>query len=286
MKKGKHIGRLRRLSKCVASFSLALAMFLGFMPETALVRAETASDDFSTESTSLNEMDFDLPDFDDNEFESTSTPAPAFDDDFDTTTTTASASSSAMDFSDLYDEETIAGEHSTMYDDDEEDDTKKKTRVPVIICIVCAIICIIATLLVLFVIPSKYNWNKHQKTTDNSEWVSPIEEIPLNVTPVPQEPVEQPDENVPSPVAPEAEEDKIIVAPQPELVVPVPAPAPAEKPRTTGDIRYRIKWGDTLWDISEAYYKNPWRYPRIARYNNIKNPDLIISGTDILIPEE
>jgi len=49
---------------------------------------------------------------------------------------------------------------------------------------------------------------------------------------------------------------------------------------------YRIKWGDTLWDIADAYYKNPWRYPRIARYNNIKNPDYIISGTTIRIPAE
>ncbi|MDR1177283.1 MAG: LysM peptidoglycan-binding domain-containing protein [Spirochaetaceae bacterium] len=47
---------------------------------------------------------------------------------------------------------------------------------------------------------------------------------------------------------------------------------------------YRIRWGDTLWDISEAFYRNPWLYPRIARFNNIRNPDLIISGTTIRIP--
>lgn len=48
--------------------------------------------------------------------------------------------------------------------------------------------------------------------------------------------------------------------------------------------RYRIRWGDTLWDISEAFYRNPWLYPRIARFNKIRNPDLIISGTHIRIP--
>jgi hypothetical protein len=47
---------------------------------------------------------------------------------------------------------------------------------------------------------------------------------------------------------------------------------------------YRIRWGDTLWDISEAFYRNPWLYPRIARFNKIRNPDLIISGTTIRIP--
>jgi LysM repeat protein len=47
---------------------------------------------------------------------------------------------------------------------------------------------------------------------------------------------------------------------------------------------YRIRWGDTLWDISEAFYRNPWLYTRIARFNNIRNPDLIVSGTTIRIP--
>ena len=80
-----------------------------------------------------------------------------------------------------------------------------------------------------------------------------------------------------------AKPDEIVVAPRAETVVPV---RPAAAPKSTGDVAYRIKWGDTLWDIADAYYKNPWRYPRIARYNNIKNPDHIISGTTILIPVE
>ncbi|NLM00225.1 MAG: LysM peptidoglycan-binding domain-containing protein, partial [Treponema sp.] len=32
------------------------------------------------------------------------------------------------------------------------------------------------------------------------------------------------------------------------------------------------------------YYQNPWLYKKIARFNGIKNPDLIISGTSIEIP--
>jgi hypothetical protein len=51
-----------------------------------------------------------------------------------------------------------------------------------------------------------------------------------------------------------------------------------------GGVAYRIRWGDTLWDISEAFYRNPWLYSRIARYNGIRNPDRIISGTTIRIP--
>ncbi|MDR0561826.1 MAG: LysM peptidoglycan-binding domain-containing protein [Spirochaetaceae bacterium] len=57
---------------------------------------------------------------------------------------------------------------------------------------------------------------------------------------------------------------------------------PAIIPR--GGVPYKIRWGDTLWDISEAFYRNPWLYPRIARFNKIRNPDLIISGTTIRVP--
>jgi len=49
-------------------------------------------------------------------------------------------------------------------------------------------------------------------------------------------------------------------------------------------VAYQIRWGDTLWDISAAFYRNPWLYPRIARHNNIRNPDVIIAGKTIRIP--
>ena len=52
----------------------------------------------------------------------------------------------------------------------------------------------------------------------------------------------------------------------------------------TRTVRYRVRWGDTLWDISANYYKNPWAFKRIARYNNIKNPNRIVAGTYIIIP--
>lgn len=203
-------------------------------------------------------------------------------------------SSPAMDFSDLYDKETLDGKTS-VYDDEEE--TEKKTRVPVIICIVCAIICVIATLLILFVVPSKYNLIKNHKNPEDREQVSEVlTENPAEETEQSEEdsslsiqieesagaPAGEPAEQ-PVTEAPQAVEDEIVIAPEPETVVPVP---PAPKKEEAKDVKYRIRWGDTLWDISDAYYKNPWRYHKIAKYNNIKNPDLIISGTDILIPVE
>ena len=259
-------------------------------------------------------LDFgDLPDFDDDEFKAESSFAskPASESDIDTAFDTSGLDASpdslnsspsaensgagytkgsAMDFSDLYDKETMNGEHASVYGDGSE----KKTRVPVIICIICAIICVLATILVLFIVPSKYNLIKSRNTrymektevsesgksavaelsyddAKNAEPAAPVDESPVQIVVTEKE----------SEIAP-AVEDKVVVAKEPEKVVPAPAPKAEKKP----DVKYHIRWGDTLWDLSDSYYKNPWKYPKIANYNHIKNPDLIISGTDILIPSE
>lgn len=177
-----------------------------------------------------------------------------------------------MDFSDLYDKETLEGD-SSNYEEEEE----HKTHIPMIICIICAIICVIATILVLFIVPSKYNLIKSRNTRGETTAEATIQETEVEEV----EPMEN-IEVIEVAEAPAAEEDKVVVAPEPEVVVPAPAPKKEKK----ADVKYRIRWGDTLWDIADAYYKNPWRYPKIAKYNKIKNPDLIISGTDILIPFE
>jgi len=91
---------------------------------------------------------------------------------------------------------------------------------------------------------------------------------------------------------------------EPAPVIQAPVTAPEQRPQQTGrkrspapvasykvpttipreGVNYTIRWGDTLWDIAEAFYRNPWLYPRIARHNNIRNPNLIISGRTIRIP--
>ena len=48
-------------------------------------------------------------------------------------------------------------------------------------------------------------------------------------------------------------------------------------------IAYKIRLGDTLWDISEAFYRNPRLYSLIVRSNGIRNPTLIVSGTELNI---
>ncbi len=51
-------------------------------------------------------------------------------------------------------------------------------------------------------------------------------------------------------------------------------------------VSYNIKRGDTLWDISSTFYRNPWLYPKIAKANGIINPDIIFAGQTIFIPQD
>lgn len=48
-------------------------------------------------------------------------------------------------------------------------------------------------------------------------------------------------------------------------------------------ITHIVVKGDTLWDISEKYHGDPFRYPELAADSNVKNPDLIYPGDVITI---
>jgi hypothetical protein len=117
----------------------------------------------------------------------------------------------------------------------------------------------------------------------------PVQAVEMPLTQAVETPPAQPVEAPPAPAA----QPVLIQAPaEPPPVAqaartrPVPPVAsynvPSVIPRE--GVVYRIRYGDTLWDISEAFYRNPWLYPRIARFNNIRNPDRIISGTTIRVP--
>ena len=173
--------------------------------------------------------------------------------------------SAGLDFSDILDEETKEGRAADSLDT--ENSIKKKTKVPVIICIVCAIICILAVIII---------FAARAKSAKAKENCKP-EEIA-----VVQEKDTKKEETKETPKY-EAKEDEIVVAPAEEVVPVSPKPKAQEKAK---NITYKIKWGDTLWDISKSYYNNPWKYHKIAKYNGIKNPDHIISGTTIIIPAE
>lgn len=239
--------------------------------ETSL--SENVSDETLTD-TAISDDDFNIPD----DFSIDDTfDEPAEPENTDTDTDTDSlfdenvteqeenlsvANNAGLDFSDILDEETKEGHAS---DSIESEVINKKTKVPVTICITCAIICIIAVLLILFVIPSKFNLVKKQAEKESAKTIT--------------EQTKAPEETQPKY---EAKENEIVIAPA-EKVVPE---VPQEKPVNTKNITYKIKWGDTLWDLAKSYYNNPWKYPKIAKYNGIKNPDHIISGTTIIIPAE
>ncbi|MCL1955491.1 MAG: LysM peptidoglycan-binding domain-containing protein [Brevinematales bacterium] len=138
-------------------------------------------------------------------------------------------------------------------------------------------------------IHGKYIYKETVKKQEPAKKPEPVKKQEL-------EPVKEPE-----PVK-QTEPVQQIVEPAP--VIQAPVTAPEQRPQQTGKkrspapvasykvpttipregVNYRIRWGDTLWDIAEAFYRNPWLYPRIAKYNNIRNPNLIISGRTIRIP--
>jgi hypothetical protein len=101
----------------------------------------------------------------------------------------------------------------------------------------------------------------------------------------------------PSPPPPQAEQKKPVVVEKPpransQAPARVRKPAPVFSfavPETIPPegIAYTIRWGDTLWDVSEAFYRNPRLYTYIVRTNGIRNPSLVASGTELtILPRE
>lgn len=232
--------------------------------------------DSANDDLDFSDMDFELPNFGDTDFSSDEIDS-NFDDEKKSATENSfgsfsenNSSSGALDFSDLYDDENDYGENSQ----------NENQKFPVVVCVVCAIICVLALLAILFVAPTRFNSSGESQTQDSAQEMPQDFSGERNVSelpPPPPEPV--------APIAPPAKEDEIVVITETKNVVP-DFPPPQEKKSAPKEIVYKIKWGDTLWDLSAAYYKNPWLYPKIARYNNIKNPDYIIAGSTIRIPEE
>ncbi|MBO4732123.1 MAG: LysM peptidoglycan-binding domain-containing protein [Spirochaetaceae bacterium] len=146
----------------------------------------------------------------------------------------------------------------------------KKTRLPFVplLCIICAVVSLLCLLGMFFIF-----LNGKSKNT------------------VPVQPTVQEQQNKISVYSGSAEPEKPVqaaVARDNVIVVvdsPVVVPSVPEKIVTAADEKkYKVKWGDTLWDIAESYYKDPWMYKKIAALNNIKNPDFILSGTWIVLP--
>jgi hypothetical protein len=88
----------------------------------------------------------------------------------------------------------------------------------------------------------------------------------------------------------------VIKAPEAPVIAPAMLPQPSKRDPApvfsykmpavipAGGLTYRLRWGDTLWDVSQAFYRTPWRYNFLARYNGIRNANHVVSGRTIVVP--
>ena len=49
------------------------------------------------------------------------------------------------------------------------------------------------------------------------------------------------------------------------------------------EVAYTVRWGETLCLIAESFYGDGNKYPKIAKDNNIKDPDFILEGQKLKI---
>ena len=64
-----------------------------------------------------------------------------------------------------------------------------------------------------------------------------------------------------------------------------PTEAPAAPTEAPAKWIYTVVSGDTLWAIAARFYDDGSKYPKIASANGIANPDLIVVGQKLTIPE-
>jgi cytoskeletal protein RodZ len=209
-------------------------------------------------------------------------------------------------------------------DTDESHDEKKKKKFPWLLVVLAALVLVAAGLLIwlfffrgfnpiasllkpaapvsrsLPVEPSAESPPAPQPVT--TQTVQPAAETAQSAAPAAQ-PAPQPEAPVQQVTAPVVQSATAPAVQMPPPVIQSPAQAPATAATANRQrppapvasynvpavipkegVPYKLRYGDTLWAIADAFYRNPWLYSRIARFNNIRNPDLIISGTTIIVP--
>ena len=235
----------------------------GFGNDDGFMRQDTAVYEDSLPDFSK----FELPDFDEpvrNDFSFGEESGLFNENDFNDpafyTNDTAASAASPLDFSGLYDERETELK--------QQESRRRRGGLSVAICVICALICVGILLFILFLLPTKLAGGR---INDNQVSVTDSHTVTVS---------QQEMEAVPDSTA--AVEDVIVIVETPAVV---PAPPP-QATRASEVVRYQVKWGDTLWDIAQSYYNNPWLYKRIATANNIKNPDHIVAGTILTIPPQ
>ena len=251
------------------------------------------------DEASLEGLDFDFASFDDS---LTSDDGLINTDDF-----MMPDESSSME--EMYQEESSSD--SQLYIQNEEKSEKKKT--PLWLIIIIIILCITALVFAILLLTKKMPFADKDKIASAPEKVEQVQESKKDVNATTSNaPKENAEEKAAAEAKRKAEEEakqkaEAEAKKKAEEEAKQKAEAEAKKKaeeeakqkadakkkadaqkktnvNSKGVVRYKIKWGDTLWDLSETYYKTPWLYKKIADYNKIKNPNLIIAGTYIDIP--
>lgn len=249
------------------------------------------------DEASLEGLDFDFASFDDS---LTSDDGLINTDDF-----MMPDESSSME--EMYQEESSSD--SQLYIQNEEKSEKKKT--PLWLIIIIIILCITALVFAILLLTKKMPFADKDKIASAPEKVEQVQESKKDVNATTSNaPKENAEEKAAAEAKRKAEEEakqKAEAKKKAEEEAKQKAEAEAKKKaeeeakqkadakkkaesqkksnvNSKGVVRYKVKWGDTLWDLSETYYKTPWLYKKIADYNKIKNPNLIIAGTYIDIP--
>ena len=221
----------------------------------------STENDFTTDNFSID--DIDIPEFDSETkpFEVQEDSLPDFTNyelpDFDEPQ--HSTDSLSQDFSPNYLTDSLFDRNEeSFYKDPDEEDKRSAHKLAVIICILCAIICLGALILITYIVPSKLKSAENSQTTTTFAGKNTVSETTEN----------------------QAKENEIVIMETPSVIPTIPE----ETDNKIEFVQYKIKWGDTLWDLAETYYNNPWLYKKIAAANSIPDPDTIIAGTTIVIP--
>ncbi|MCI7588125.1 MAG: LysM peptidoglycan-binding domain-containing protein [Spirochaetia bacterium] len=239
-------------------------------PETKDSSAQDSSPDFDPPSTEndFTTDNFSIDDIDIPEFGSETKPFEVQEDslpdftnyelpDFDEPQ--HSTDSLSQDFSPNYLTDSLFDRNEeSFYKDPDEEDKRSAHKLAVIICILCAIICLGALILITYSVPSKLKSAENSQTTTTFAGKNTVSETTEN----------------------QAKENEIVIIETPSVIPTIPE----ETDNKIEFVQYKIKWGDTLWDLAETYYNNPWLYKKIAAANSIPDPDKIIAGTTIVIP--
>jgi nucleoid-associated protein YgaU len=80
---------------------------------------------------------------------------------------------------------------------------------------------------------------------------------------------------------------EIMVSPTPAIAEQAESETKRQEVPAGGKITgnsYKIVQGDNLWEISVRAYGDGYRWPELARVNNIPNPDLIYPGDTLKLP--